>query len=159
LIALLISRNIQLLDTVSVLISLGIPFAILVGAAIKYLSDFVITRNISQFIKSIIAPVILGALGISGIITLLTYPMTMDCYLKASDLKAFDYINNNLPDDAKFMINIYRYNFSDTLMVGSDGGYWIPLLTDRETVVPPMVFTNERVSDPNYVEKLRYIEN
>jgi len=37
LIALLISRNIQLLDTVSVLISLGIPFAILVGAAIKYL--------------------------------------------------------------------------------------------------------------------------
>jgi hypothetical protein len=40
----------------------------------------------------------------------------------------------------------------------SDGGYWIPLLTGRETVVPPMVFTNERVSDPNYVENLRFIE-
>lgn len=150
--------NIKFLDTVSVLISLGIPLAILVGVAISKFCDFIVSREFSQIIKNIIATVLLGALGISGIIATLAYPTTLDGYLKASDLKAFAFINEDIPMDAKFMINIYRFNFSDTSMVGSDGGYWIPLLTGRETVIPPMVFTNERVSDPNYVEKLRYIE-
>ncbi len=157
LIALLPSRNIQLLDTVSVLISLGIPLAILVGVAISKFCDFITSSKFSPFIKNIIAPVLVGALGISGIIGTLTYPTTLDSYLKASDLKAFEFINEDIPMDAKFMINIYRFNFSDILMVGSDGGYWIPLLTGRETVVPPMVFTNERVSDPIFVENLRML--
>jgi len=149
--------NIKFLDTVSVLISLGIPLAILVGVAISKFCDFIVSREFSQIIKNIIAPVLLGALGISGIIATLAYPTTLDSYLKASDLKAFAFINEDIPMDAKFMINIYRFNFSDTSMVGSDGGYWIPLFTGRETVVPPMVFTNERVSDPIFVENLRML--
>jgi len=103
LIALLPSRNIQLLDTVSVLISLGIPLAILIGVAISKFCDFIVTSKFSPFIKNIIAPVLVGALGISGIIATLAYPTTLDSYLKASDLKAFEYINEDIPVDAKFI--------------------------------------------------------
>jgi len=100
----------------------------------------------------------LAFLAVSGLYTTLTYPVPIYSFLTVPDLQAFDFIKKELPDDAKFMVNLYRFPFSDILMVGIDAGYWIPLLTDRQTVVPPMAFTIERVNDPEYPDNLRKLE-
>lgn len=57
------------------------------------------------------------------------------------------------------MVNMYRFPFSDILMFGNDGGYWIPLLTNRQSVMPPMTFTMEKVSDPAFADNLRAMES
>jgi len=56
------------------------------------------------------------------------------------------------------MKNLCQPPISDKFIIENDTGYWIPLLTDRQTVVPPMAFTVERVNDPENPDNLRKLE-
>ena len=158
LISFLPSSYFMLLDKVSLVISLFVPAAIVIAWGLQLLVSKMDKSNLPKAVKFGLAPLLLALLAINGIYATLTYPVTLDGYLKPSDLKAFEYIDENIPADAKFMVNLYRFSFSDILMVGSDGGYWIPLLTHRQTVVPPMTFTIERVDNPVYADDLRLME-
>ncbi|MHB8775656.1 MAG: hypothetical protein ACYC6U_11195 [Bellilinea sp.] len=157
-ISLIPSRYLMLLDTVSVVISLFVPAAIVIAWGLQAIVNSLDKIILPKAVKLGLAPLLLFLLAMNGIRTTLAYPVTLDGYLRPLDLKAFAYITEQLPADAKFMVNLYRFPFSDILMVGSDGGYWIPLLTNRQTVVPPMTFTNERVASPDYADKLRQME-
>ena len=52
--------------------------------------------------------------------------------LTRPDLRAFDWIRENTPDDAGFLVNSF-FAFNNSLNVGSDGGWWLPLLTKRDS--------------------------
>lgn len=158
LISLIPSRHLMLLDTISVVISLFVPTAIIIAWGLQALVNALDKIILPKAVKLGLAPLILFLLAMSGLWTTLAYPISLDGYLSPSDLKAFAYITEQLPEDARFMVNLKRFPFSDLLMVGSDGGYWLPLLTNRQTVVPPMTFTNERVASPDYADKLRQME-
>ena len=157
-ISLIPSRYLMLLDTVSVVISLFVPAAIVIAWGLQAVVNSLDKINLPKAFRFGLAPLLLFLLAMNGIWATFAYPVTLDGYLRPSDLKAFTYITEQLPADAKFMVNLERFPFSDILMVGSDGGYWIPLLTNRQTVVPPMTFTNERVASPDYADKLRQME-
>lgn len=60
-----------------------------------------------------------------------------------ADLRAADWIRQNLPPDSKFLVNSF-FAYGDTLIVGSDGGWWLPSLTGRKTNLPPMPYATER---------------
>lgn len=157
--ALLPSRQILLLDTISVIISLFVPAGIIIAFGVDWIVRMVAKVKLPAGIYAGLPALILLVLSFAGIKYVLTYPVPLDGFVKSEDLKAFEFIRDNLPTDAKFMININRFEFSDLLMIGSDAGYWIPLLTGRQTVVPPMVFNIERVSDSDFPDKLRQLEN
>jgi hypothetical protein len=52
------------------------------------------------------------------------------------DLRAMAWIEKETSSKAKFLVGSFRYNESDTA-IGSDAGWWIPLLGKRQNSMPP----------------------
>lgn len=67
-----------------------------------------------------------------------------------ADQAAMDWIRENTPPDARFLVNgftIYDGNSS----VGSDAGWWLPLLAQRENTLPPQyALLTEKPPTPDY---------
>lgn len=58
------------------------------------------------------------------------------------DLRAFTWIQNNIPANARLLVNSFKA-FGGTAVVGSDGGWWLPLTANRMTTQPPLNYTSE----------------
>jgi len=65
------------------------------------------------------------------------------------DLEAMKWIKKSIPPDANFLVNSTPA-FGDIAIVGTDAGWWIPLLTDRKTTLPPLNYISEESSIPGY---------
>ena len=66
------------------------------------------------------------------------------------DIRAAEWIQENTPQDARFLVNSF-FAYDDTVIVGSDGGWWLPLLARRQTTLPPLNYGSERGPRPDYV--------
>jgi hypothetical protein len=66
------------------------------------------------------------------------------------DLIASNWIKKNLPQNARFLVNSF-FAYGDSLIVGSDAGWWLPLLTGMETTLPPINYVAEKGPQPDYV--------
>ncbi|MDP1547595.1 MAG: DUF1616 domain-containing protein [Anaerolineales bacterium] len=67
------------------------------------------------------------------------------------DIRAAEWIQENTPQDARFLVNSF-FAYGDTVIVGSDGGWWLPLLAQRQTTLPPLNYGSERGPRPDYVQ-------
>jgi hypothetical protein len=67
------------------------------------------------------------------------------------DLRAAGWIRENLPPDALFLVNA-DLAFGESTTVGTDGGWWLPLTAERQTTIPPMNYSFERLPWPGYRE-------
>ena len=67
------------------------------------------------------------------------------------DLHAAAWIEENIPQNARFMVNSF-FAYGGTDIVGSDGGWWLPLLAQRQTTLPPLTYETERGPRPDYLE-------
>jgi len=72
------------------------------------------------------------------------------------DAQAMEWIKTNTPPDALFLVNMDPA-YDNTMFIGSDGGWWIPLLTQRQTTLPPMIQGHERFADPEQTEALEML--
>lgn len=70
-----------------------------------------------------------------------------------ADAKAMDWIRRHTPPDALFLVNMFPA-YGDTLFVGSDGGWWIPLLAKRQTTLPPVTYGSERAAPPDFSRRV-----
>lgn len=52
------------------------------------------------------------------------------------DILAAEWISHNVPADALILINGITYTDGHSV-VGGDGGWWLPILSEREVVIPP----------------------
>lgn len=68
-----------------------------------------------------------------------------------ADLRAMAWIRENTPQDAHFLVNSFLA-YGGTVAVGSDGGWWLPLLAHRQTSLPPINYSSERGPLSNYWE-------
>lgn len=59
-------------------------------------------------------------------------------FLTPADVQAMQWIQANTPRDAVFAINTYFWNTASPH--GSDGGFWIPYFSGRETTTSTMLF-------------------
>ena len=67
-----------------------------------------------------------------------------------ADERAFEWIKTNTESDSLFLVNGFAI-YSDTTVVGSDGGWWLPLLTNRQSTMPPQyALLNEKPQQPDY---------
>lgn len=69
------------------------------------------------------------------------------------DLRAASWIKDNLHPDAVLLVNSF-FAYGGTLIVGSDGGWWLPVLTQRHTTLPPLNYGTEQGSQSNYRQQV-----
>jgi hypothetical protein len=95
----------------------------------------------------ILLAVFISFLGAQKILTILN-PTTI--LSRQSDLLAFDWIKENLPEKETIAINPFLWGYG--IYAGSDGGYWITPLTGHPTIPPPVLYgvsSSEEVSRIN----------
>lgn len=68
--------------------------------------------------------------------------------VEPADLRAFEWIRRSTPADARFLVNGFFPN--PGVVVGSDGGWWLPLLARRQTTLPPILYIAEQGPRPDY---------
>jgi hypothetical protein len=66
-----------------------------------------------------------------------------------ADLRAMEWIRQNTPLDRRFLVNSF-FAYGGSLIAGSDGGWWIPLLTQRPSTQPPLNYGTEEGIIPDY---------
>ncbi len=67
------------------------------------------------------------------------------------DIHAAQWIKENIPEGARFHVNQF-FAFSESVTVGSDAGWWLPLIADRATDLPPINYGFEQTSRADYRE-------
>jgi hypothetical protein len=64
------------------------------------------------------------------------------------DRNAFAWIKDNIPADSKVLVN-FEFSYNGAAITGMDAGWWIPLLTQRYTNLPPLTFGSEKGTENN----------
>jgi hypothetical protein len=68
----------------------------------------------------------------------------------ARDLKALEWVRGHVPSDARFAIRSQLW--IQGTWIGLDGGYWLPVLADRASTLPPALYPFLR--DRREIEKI-----
>lgn len=67
-----------------------------------------------------------------------------------ADVAAMDWIRTNTLSDARFLVDGFLI-YNGQSVVGSDAGWWIPLLAGRQNTMPPQyALLNEKPNQPGY---------
>jgi hypothetical protein len=75
----------------------------------------------------------------------------------APDLRAAAWIEANTPAEAKFVINSFSA-YGGEVLVGADGGWWLPLLAHRTVDIPPLLYFSEAPSSPQANDEIWQID-
>jgi len=137
-----------------VLYSLYLPASIIIGAFVGWLIESTFSKK-SKAVKSRVVAL--------GIFTILIVLAVWGTYLRFQDLRkheilvtqpdvtAMEWIEANTGKHTKFLVNSY-FGFGLNWIIGNDGGWWLPLLANRKTNLPPMVYVVEKGPKPDYAQ-------
>ncbi len=141
------------MDTVSVVIALYLPGSVLMGSLAQLKLAEVRTARLPR--RAVLA-VWAGLAGVAlvGAQAIAKIADPTLAYVTPADLTAAKWIQANTLPSARFMVNTFHWDFLPHYITGSDAGYWLPVLADRRTVLPPLFYTSERASEPDLVERL-----
>jgi len=131
-------------DIPTTILSLSIPLAVLVGVSGDVVGK--IPQGRVRLMGRAILITILGQGILLGVLHLPRLIYTGRFYLRPGDLIVMQWIRENVPENALFLVDAVEFDWSPGWMVGIDAGYWIPLLTRRVTVLPPMIYSIEWAS-------------
>jgi hypothetical protein len=143
------------MDRISVFISLYIPLAIAIGWLAGQVEQAAGARPALK--RSLFAVAALGLAAWSA-------PHYLDNlalgspYLHPDDLAASGWIRENTPETAYFMVNLFHFPFSPDLIIGADGGYWLPLTAGRPTVTIPMSYMSEKFRTRDGIDHLKALD-
>ena len=62
-----------------------------------------------------------------------------------ADVDALNWADENSPPDSRFLVNAFLA-YNDSLVAGSDAGWWLPYYTRRASNVPPILYGMEALS-------------
>ncbi|GAB4118704.1 MAG: hypothetical protein Fur005_38050 [Roseiflexaceae bacterium] len=68
-----------------------------------------------------------------------------------ADAEAINWIRQSTSTNARFVVNSNPL-YGGLMIVGTDAGWWLPLLAGRQTTVPPLTYGSELASDPAYAD-------
>jgi hypothetical protein len=143
------------LNNATAVIALFVPLSVLVGQAAVVLWDHlptwlerVTSRDVGAAVRAALALalILVGVWGAAGMISIVN-PATV--LATAEDLAAMSWIAENAPTDAVFVINTRHWQLGT--YTGTDGGYWIPHLTGRRTLLPDLSYS---YGDADYVQRI-----
>jgi hypothetical protein len=153
------------IDTLTGLGTLYLPAALLAGYALALAQRLGSALLARLHMPPALGSALLGALLLLAIASNIGWQaqvVTGDTALVvAADMAAMQWIRDNTPADARFVINSFPA-YAGTLAAGTDAGWWIPLLAHRATTLPPLTYGSEQGERSDYslgvnalVKKLR----
>lgn len=123
----------NMMQNFTVIIALYIPISLVIGWLAGMVLDLLPLRSslgqagITALIAIVAAWLMLGQRNMAQ-------PDTF-AMVTRPDIQAMTWIQENTPADSRFLVEGFRvYN---TSAVGSDAGWWIPLLAGRQNTMPP----------------------
>jgi hypothetical protein len=72
------------------------------------------------------------------------------------DIQAAAWIRDTSPPTSLFLVNSF-FAYGGSILVGSDAGWWLPLLALRDTTLPPITYNNELLPTSNYRQRIHDI--
>lgn len=145
----------------AVFIAAYIPTIILLGGAIGLIIDLLTDifdnnyPNIIIFKYSLIKCVLSMLLLFFSVYSIKNTLNLIDtkyfALITKPDLKAMTWINRNISNDSIFIVNSFLA-YNDTTAVGSDGGWWLPYLSSRNSILPPINYATEKNQNPNFIK-------
>jgi hypothetical protein len=148
------------LNSFTVLIGLYMPISLLCG----YLGSVLIEALPGRFPR-------LRTMGVASVILLLSVLGARNALsivdprhvlVTVPDLRAMAWVERETPETARFLANSF-FAYDGNVIVGSDAGWWLPLLSRRENTVPPITYGHEAANEPDYVSQVNdlayYVEN
>jgi len=134
------------LDNSAVVISLWLPVAILCGWLIGDVTESLAgrldsRRGGSKLFASLRSALLLGIVPVLGLVGCWRHvdvvnPVTI--LATKDDVYSMTWIRQSTPSDALFLINARQWQ--GDLWVGSDGGWWLPLLAGRQVTLPCVLY-------------------
>lgn len=136
------------IGTFTVEIASYIPAAAILGAGLGWLvealpSAWTRTRTTNALVPALLGLILLASGAWGARQRLNTVNPRQFSMATRPDLRAFDWIRENTAKDSGFLVNSFLA-FNNSLNVGSDGGWWLPLLTGRNSSTPPINYGTEK---------------
>jgi hypothetical protein len=123
------------------------PAAVLIGAAAGWLATAGRQRSISGM--GLALALLVGGLSVWGASQRLTDLQPENrAIVTYPDLRAAAWIEAQTPPQARFLVNFFFVD--EATLAGADGGWWLPILAQRQTTLPPMLYIAERGTWPGY---------
>ena len=119
----------------SAIISFFVPLTLFAGGVFAGITGHLAPSFANQSV-TITLLLIIGVWGASDMQRIINPATT---FVTESDITAIHWIKDNLPENAKFASSVYLWQ--GATYAGNDGGYWIPVLTGRLSVLPPLIYT------------------
>jgi hypothetical protein len=140
----------NMMQTSAILIALYIPIGLVVGWMIAEIAAPGRGRILQSFVEvAIFVAAIFGALNQRNIVM----PATFAVVTRPDNL-AMDWIRKNTPENAHFLVEGFRI-YGGVSIVGSDAGWWIPLLTQRQnTMASQYAILNEVPIQSDYTQRM-----
>lgn len=138
------------LTNFAVFLAAYIPAAVLGGAALGWAADALTERDQSGgSAVGLILLLLVVTTGVWGARRRIA-EVRPEQYALASrpDLRAAAWIEARTPEDASFLVDGF-FAYGGSLVAGSDAGWWLPVIAERETSLPPLTYGSERSSDGN----------
>ncbi len=135
-------------DLVTMIVSSYVPISIFNG----WFISLILSKGSKIFLTLAARIVIILAMAFgifSGVNRWNDFDYSKHSYVTPNDLKAANWIKRNIDPESIFMINTYQFPINDNLIIGLDGGYWLPVIAERQTIVPPMIYQVEKLRNPN----------
>jgi hypothetical protein len=146
-----VSNFAGVLNTFTVLIGLYIPVSILCGYLGSVLIEAIPKRPDWLRVGATVAAIlVLSALGGRRALTIVD---TKHVLVTVPDVRAMQWIQDHTPETARFLANHF-FAYEDNVVVGSDAGWWLPLLAQRENTVPPITYGHETATEPGYIARV-----
>ncbi len=152
-------------------ITLFAPVSMIAGGLVAWVFGMLMPRQYAMIAMLLIA-LLVGGWGSYQMREIVNPTTTL---AQPEDLQALRWIRENVPPDARFAVNTRRWLGST--YAGTDSGYWIPILSERASILPPSLYITavpreqavamnqlfetwsqvQHVDDPNLRSELRAI--
>lgn len=127
-------------------IALYIPAGVFLGSALGWL--VAAWRSPAMPVLAMLLALAAGAWGATD--RLAEPNPSAGALVTRPDVRAAAWIAANTPTDARFLVNAFSA-YEGSSVVGSDAGWWLPLLAGRATTLPPLNYVSEEGPRPDYV--------
>jgi len=130
-------------------ITLFVPGNVLAAEGMVWL-DGLLSRWSGFYLARLRRWLLVGSLVLWGMGNSVAIINPVTVLATAADVRALHWLEQQVPEEAVFLIGAVPWQ--GRVYRGTDGGWWIPLLTGRRTLLPPGIFY--AWSDASYIQQV-----
>ncbi len=141
-----------LIDQITAFSALCLTLPPLAGYALAHAGSAIAARR-PRLASVLAGMLILVAIGTGAYRQSRLIESTGEQVVTWADMTAMEWVRANTPANARFLANSTP-GYGGALVLGTDAGWWIPLLAGRATNLPPMTYGSELSATPDFARSV-----